>query len=575
MFSLIRDLKTSRFVVCSLDTNISRWLRQGLMAIVNTFLVLLFSGCAIALLVPQGIAQSPPGTQSGIPIIVDGQTVFVVQDKFLSESIEKRAANMNQALINLANNNSIELDTLQATDLENVTIIHSEDIAVVTISEKDGKLAGKERHTLATEYLQSIQRVLGQYRQQRSFADRIRSIVMLILGTIALIMTWLILNNLGPRIYPWLDLQRKKYIPNLHIQNLELISSEQLSYLLLSLIRIARALLSLTLLFIYLGFVLSLFPETRVFSQKMSSYLSNAINKTFTALLDYLPNLVAIALVIAIAYVCLKFLKLIFSAISKKVFSIPGFYPEWADPTYQLCVYLVFFLSAAIIFPYLPGSSSPGFQGVSIFLGALVSLGSTAAVSNIVAGFVLVYTRAFESNDLIKIGDIMGIVEEKLLLVTRIRTLDNELVTLPNSLLLNTNITNYRALLRDNQVPLILHTTVTLGYDIPWRKVHEAFIAAALATPDIISDPAPFVLQTALNDFYISYQLKAFTQNPENILEIYSALHQNIQDKCNEVGIEICSPHYAAIRDGNHNTIPANYLPEDYKAPGFRYDRAP
>jgi small-conductance mechanosensitive channel len=251
------------------------------------------------------------------------------------------------------------------------------------------------------------------------------------------------------------------------------------------------------------------------------------------------------------------------------VFSIPGFYPEWAEPTYRLLTYLVFALSAAIIFPYLPGSSSPSFQAVSLFLGALVSLGATAAVSNIVAGFILVYTRAFRVGDRVSIADAVGIVEEKMLLVTRIRTFENVLVTIPNATLLNSNITNYSALLRDSQAPLMLPATISLGYEVPWRKVHETLIAAALATPDVLSDPPPFVLQTALNDFYISYELKVFICKPEDIPLICSALHQNIQDKCNQAGIEICSPHYSALRDGNHSTIPAQYLPKDYQAPGF------
>lgn len=538
-----------------------RWFQPWFTVVVTTCLVLLFSAWAIA--------QSPSVEKSGVPVTLDGQTILVIQDPLLSRSKEQRAERLTRQLTYLAENNSIGLETLQTSEAENATIIHAEDILLLTVSDQDAKLAGKDRQTLANDYLETIRRVVGEYRERRGLYAMTWALVKVVIGTFALVAGWVILNNLATRLYRWLDQQRNQRIPSLRIQNLELISSDQLSDLLLGLAGFIRLLLRLTIIYIYFSFVFALFPQTRVFSYTMSSYLKNALYASWAAFLNYFPNLIAIGLIVAIAYFVLKFLKLIFSGITRQVFSVPGFYPEWAEPTYRLLTYLVFALSAAIIFPYLPGSSSPSFQAVSLFLGALVSIGATSAVSNIVAGFILVYTRAFRVGDRVKVADEVGIVEEKMLLVTRIRTFENVLVTIPNASLLNSNIINYSALLRDSQAPLMLPTTISLGYEVPWRKVHETLIAAALATPDVLPEPTPFVLQTALNDFYISYELKAFIWKPEDIPIIISALYQNIQDKCNQAGIEICSPHYSAIRDGNHNTIPAQYLPKDYKAPGF------
>jgi small-conductance mechanosensitive channel len=251
--------------------------------------------------------------------------------------------------------------------------------------------------------------------------------------------------------------------------------------------------------------------------------------------------------------------------------SFPGFYREWAQPSYKLCLFLILALAVVVAFPYLPGSGSPAFQGVSLFLGLLLSLGSTAAVANIVGGVILIYTRAFEVGDRVQIGDAVGDIVEKTLLVTRLRTPKNVVITMPNSAVLTSNIINFSAALREpNTPPLILHTTITLGYDVPWRKVHQVLLEAAMATPHILQEPAPFILQTSLDDFYVSYELNAYTDRPLMMTGIYSQLHQNIQDKCNETDIEILSPHYSAIRDGNQITIPANYLPKDYTAPGFR-----
>jgi small-conductance mechanosensitive channel len=158
---------------------------------------------------------------------------------------------------------------------------------------------------------------------------------------------------------------------------------------------------------------------------------------------------------------------------------------------------------------------------------------------------------------------------EKALLVTRIRTIKNEDITLPNSAILSGHTINYTTTAKE--LGLILHTGVTIGYDVPWKQVHELLIQAALATDGIMKDEKhkPFVLQTSLDDFYVAYQINAYTDQSHRMAAIYSGLHQNIQDKFNEAGVEILSPHYRAARDGNMTTSPANYLPKDYKAPSF------
>ena len=220
-----------------------------------------------------------------------------------------------------------------------------------------------------------------------------------------------------------------------------------------------------------------------------------------------------------------------------------------------------------VVFPYLPGSDSKVFQGVSVFLGFLFTFGSAGSLSNIMAGIVLTYMRLFKIGDRVKIGEIVGDIIEKSLLVTRIRTTKNEIISIPNSSVLNSHTINYSSDTVDNG--LILHTTVTIGYDVPWKDMHQALIDAALRTDLILKEPKPFVLQTSLEDFYVSYQINAYTKDANKQAAIYSQLHSNIQDCCNEVGIEILSPHYRAARDGNRTTIPENYLDKDYQAPSF------
>jgi small-conductance mechanosensitive channel len=222
-----------------------------------------------------------------------------------------------------------------------------------------------------------------------------------------------------------------------------------------------------------------------------------------------------------------------------------------------------------LIFPYLPGSGSPAFQGVSVFVGILFSLGSSNAIANMVAGMVITYMRPFKIGDRVKIGEITGDVVEKTALVTRIRTVKNEDVTVPNSTVLLTSTINYSANTRANSTGLIVHTTITIGYDAPWKDVHNALVAAALRTTLVLHEPMPFVLQTSLNDFYVSYQINCYTKEANRQAMIYSDLHRNIQDCFNEAGIEIMSPHYMHQRKGNKSTIPANYLPGDENGLGL------
>ncbi|MEO5908719.1 MAG: mechanosensitive ion channel family protein, partial [Ginsengibacter sp.] len=226
-----------------------------------------------------------------------------------------------------------------------------------------------------------------------------------------------------------------------------------------------------------------------------------------------------------------------------------------------------FAFMVVVIYPYLPGSGSPVFQGVSVFLGFLFTFGSAGSLSNIISGLILTYMRLFKIGDRVKIADVTGDVIEKSLLVTRIRTIKNEIISIPNSTVMNSHTINY-----SSDAPglgLILNTTVTIGYDVPWRKMYEALIEAALRTNYVLHDPKPFVLQTGLQDFYVAYQINAYIREANRQSDIYSELHQNIQDVCNEKGIEIMSPHYTSARDGNNTTIPEEYLPGDYKAPSF------
>ena len=219
--------------------------------------------------------------------------------------------------------------------------------------------------------------------------------------------------------------------------------------------------------------------------------------------------------------------------------------------------------------PIVPGSGSPAFQAVSIFMGLLVSLGSSGAIANVVAGLSLTYMRAFKLGDRVRIADAEGDVIDKTTFVTKIRTPKNVEVTIPNAMVMANHIVNYSG--QEAEPHLVLHTTVTIGFDVDWRRVQDAMLAAAADVEGLLDDPAPYVLQTALDDFYVHYELNACTRTPHEMSRLYSELHACLQDRLHEAGIEIASPHLASIRDGNRAEIPDRYLPRDYETPSFRF----
>lgn len=357
-------------------------------------------------------------------------------------------------------------------------------------------------------------------------------------------------------------------IKPLKIKTVTIITEEQGVAIIKKLIFGMYVLLNLLLLYIIIPIVFSYFEFTKTWADALFGYILNPLKVVITSFINFLPNMFFIIVIFAVNYYVIKFAKLIFDEIRDGNIVIPNFERDWADPTYKIVRSLIIVFTIIVVFPYLPGSQSEAFKGVSIFLGILFSLGSTSVVANIVAGAVLIYMNAFKIGDRVKIGDTIGDVVEKTLLITRIKTIKNVVITIPNSIVMGSHIINYTTSAVQGK-GLILHTTITLGYDVPWRKIHETLISAALSTENVLKEPAPFVLQTSLDDFYVSYELNCYTDRPEIMARIYSQLHQNIQDKCNEAGIEILSPHYAAVRDGNASTIPANYLPKTYTAPPF------
>ena len=505
------------------------------------------------------------------PVMLDNQELFTIRQGIGSFSAQERAKSITARIEKIADD-----DVLSPEDLtikidpedKNPSIILG-DTVIATITSKDAKLHAVSQEVLAERALAKIKAAIVSYRQERQPGKLLKDVALTVSATLSTVLIFWAMIFISSRVFPQIQRLITSLVPGVGFQNFEIISSRTIGIFSLRVLQFIRTLIILTILYFYLTFILRLFPWTRKFGDGFLQYFFSALEVFSQEIAKYLPNIFIILLIVFITHYLLRAIKPFFTGLERENLVINGFYPDWAKPTYNLLSLLIIALAIVIAFPYLPGFNSPAFQGVSVFLGVLFSLGSTSAIANVVGGIILIYTRSFQLGDKISIGDVIGDVIEKGLLVTRIRTPANRIITIPNSSLLNTNVINFSVSQREFKQPLILQTTVTLGYDLPWRKVHATLKEAALATQFIVSEPAPFVLQTSLDDFYVSYQLNAYTDHPSKMVYIYSELHQNIQDKCNEVGIEIMSPHYKALRDGNHSTIPENYLPEDYQSPAF------
>ena len=364
------------------------------------------------------------------------------------------------------------------------------------------------------------------------------------------------------RLSSWLYKKLKNRIQQLKdtklkpisIQNYEILDTQKQVSLLIFLANILRYLLLFILLVLTIPILFSIFPQTKELAYKIAYYIWNPVKDILEGILGYIPNLFTIIVICLVIKYVIKGIRYLATEIDAGRLKINGFYSDWAMPTYHIIRFLLYAFMIAMIYPYLPGSNSGVFQGVSVFVGLIVSLGSITVIGNIIAGFVITYMRAFKQGDRIKLNDTVGNVIEKTAFVTRLRTIKNEIVTIPNSFIMSSQTVNYTSSART--YGLIIHSEVTIGYDAPWRKVHQLLIDAAKATPGVMPEPAPFVLETALSDFYPVYQINAYIQEANNMTTIYSALHQNIQDYFDKAGIEIMSPHYTAFRNGNASTIP-------------------
>jgi len=486
-------------------------------------------------------------------VIFNGDSLFKISQHFGPYSPSERAELVERHLDRIFKEINTLEDSFNIQNKPTHSLLLYGNSSILSVTDDDADAIGYPRTEVIKNYLEIIKDSFESNMDVKSITFWLISIGKTILLLLGLILIFYIIN----RVTKWLTNKLINYEKGLKRKRKNvlkyLVPAGPDSYFVL-IARLLRWIVILFVLILYLPLLFSYIPYTKGLVFKFYGYITTPIMYIVNGLIDFLPNLFFILVIFFIARYISRVLSYISGEIEKEKLTIKGFHKEWAKPTLNIFKIIVYAFALVFVFPYLPGSDSPAFQGISIFIGVLLSLGSTSAIANIIAGIVITYMRPFTIGDRVKIGETMGDVISKSLLVTKVRTMKNEVVAIPNATIINAHLWNYTISAKD--LGVILHTSVTIGYDVPWETVNKLLLEAAKNTKNLSREFKPFVLQKGLNDFYVEYELNVYTKQPSKMALFYSELHRNILDAFNKEGIEILSPHYNAIRDGNDGTIP-------------------
>lgn len=502
----------------------------------------------------------------GYPVIPYRDTLFFIYSKLGSFSAKERAAQITSRLQQVQREFVVLLDSIYLISHENSAEVMYQSQTLITLNETDELWFGQSLDSLANQYKTAIEQNIIQYKQNRSVLNILKQIGLSLLIVLVQILLIRLVNYLfRTRFDVYLRSKQGIWFKEIKIKNYQMLDAQRLTDFVLVLSTGLRYFINIVQLFITVPMIFSVFPPTRKLAETLFRYVWAPVEQIGRYLIGYIPNLITIIVIVILFRYLIKFLAFLSREVAAGKLKIPGFYTEWAKPTFNILRFLIYAFMFVVIFPYLPGSDSNVFKGVSVFIGVIFSLGSTSVIGNMVAGLVITYMRPFQLGDRIKIGEIVGDVIEKTAFVTRLKTPKKEIITIPNSHILSSQVVNYSTTKKSEGV--LLYSTVTIGYDVPWRQVHQLLKEAAVKTQWVEQEPEPFVLQTSLDDFYVSYQVNLLTRHPEQQPKIYSELHQNIQDAFHEAGVEIMSPHFRGFRDGNNPNIPQEYLKKKGNTP--------
>ncbi len=455
---------------------------------------------------------------------------------------ERRALEIAARIEQLAADPGVAPETLVLAESPLGIDIRSGRLRIVMVTDPDAELEGLPRDRLAVLVLQRIQEAMRAYRDARSRTNLLGGALRALAALAVVAAAWLLLSGTYRRTVAAVEQRFRRRVQKLAIGSFELVRADRVWSYLRAVLRGLRALIGLAMVFFFFEYALRQFPWTRGTGAQLDDWVLGPLRMIGHGLVGIIPNLIFLAVLFVVTRWALSLLRLFFDGVASGTVVLEGFYPEWAAPTFNLVRLAVIVFAVVVAYPYIPGSESAAFKGISLFLGLIVSLGSSSSTSNIIAGYTMTYRRLFREGDRVRIGEVFGTVTKIRLQVTHVRTPKNEEAVLPNSSILNTEVINYSTMAKSEG--LILHTAVGIGYETPWRQVEAMLLLAAERTPGLAPGRQPFVLQTALGDFAVTYELNVHSDDPDRILFQYAELHRQILDVFNEYGIQIMTPAY-------------------------------
>ena len=495
---------------------------------------------SLALLQRKERIDSLRNVTQGMPVVIDGDTLFSFYAARGENSIASRVNNAKSMINLLGNDWSVNPDSIYLFTLGDYIQIMYDDRIILIVSEDDALWMNMSVDSLAKEYREKIVDKVKYLQDKNSLISLAKRIGAFLLVLVVLVLFFRGLNYLFRKLKLILKKHLELKFTSIIIRDYHLLNTRQALKIVFGVLNVLKYTLMILTLIIVIPVLFSIFPQTKDLAETLFDYILTPIKTILSSIFRYVPNLFTIAIIWLFVHYVIKGLKYVSGEIEAGRLKVSGFYPDWAVPTFNLVRFFLYAFMIAMIYPHLPGASSGVFQGISVFIGLVVSLGSTAVIGNIVAGLVITYMRPFKIGDMIKLNETMGTVIEKTPFVTRIRTLKNEIITIPNSFMLASHTTNYTASADD--YGLIIHTSIGVGYNVPNTRVHELLIKAAKMTQGVLGDREPFVLDKKFEDLYQQYEINAYITEVNAISRIYSDLHYNIQNVFIEAGVELQVP---------------------------------
>jgi small-conductance mechanosensitive channel len=475
------------------------------------------------------------------PVKIDGNTLFFVRG-ISSYPAAQRAATISRRINKAASDNTISTDSVKITNGQGYLMVYAGKEFIMNIYDADAETEIISPMAMANLIHDKTVEAIKLYREQRSRPALIKNSIHALGAAILFVILLFGVLWMLRKIKDWLQKRIKSKADSLENKSYKLISSVQIWMIYNSMFRILKFLTVLILSVIFLEYLFGLFPWTNSILISTLNLVVDPLKTMGLGVISYIPSLFFIIVIFLVTRYLLKLIKLFFNGINQGVIEIHNFPPEWALPTFRIVKIFITAFAVIIAYPYIPGSSSAAFKGVSVFLGLLISIGSSSLIGNIMAGYSMTYRRAFRKGDLIQVNDIIGIVDDQKLMVTRLRSYKNEEIVIPNSVLQSSNIINFSS--KAGEKGLILHTIVGIGYETPWRQVDSMLKQAAGRTGGLLKQPPPFVLKRSLGDFAVNYEINAYCKDVYNMLQHYNELHQNILDVFNENNVQIMTPAY-------------------------------